>query len=325
MTRSRTKSNLKRAEGLLQRAEGLYFEDCGLIIRAETTLFRISRDFLAARSLVFEGMLSLPPPRDAEKMDGCPFVHLPDSAEDITAFLKALVYSESFEPYPAPTSFSMIASVLRMSHKYEVDVLRKRALVHLSEVHPLELHAWELIKHPLFSSPPEPTSLEVALLARQTSAIWVLPTAFYRIYEVAEESDIVHGIESGALGPADKVACIRAIRWLETAGTSKILEFLWAPLEMPGCYGGTRCSDSRIKTRIAAEAWRASDPGTASFLPLTLWGADDWERLDVCRICLRRMKATHAEAKQCIWDKLPELFGLPNWTELARLKTEALA
>ncbi|KAJ7602681.1 hypothetical protein B0H17DRAFT_1122261 [Mycena rosella] len=78
----------------LVRAEGLWFEDCGLIIQAENVLFRVSRDFLAARSSIFEDMLSLPTPRDAERMNGCPFVRLPDSAENFAAFLKALVYSE---------------------------------------------------------------------------------------------------------------------------------------------------------------------------------------------------------------------------------------
>ncbi|KAJ7753185.1 hypothetical protein B0H16DRAFT_1544754 [Mycena metata] len=78
----------------LTHAEGLWFEDCGLIIQAETTLFRISRDFLAMRSPVFADMLSMPTPKDAEMIEGCPFVRLPDAAQDITYFLKALIYSE---------------------------------------------------------------------------------------------------------------------------------------------------------------------------------------------------------------------------------------
>lgn len=80
--------------GGLTRAEGLWFEDCGLIIQAESTIFRVSRDFLAVHSPVFRDMLSLPTPKDADMMDGCPFVNLRDSAEDIAVFLKALVYYE---------------------------------------------------------------------------------------------------------------------------------------------------------------------------------------------------------------------------------------
>ncbi|KAJ7034238.1 hypothetical protein C8F04DRAFT_1183525 [Mycena alexandri] len=71
---------------------------CGLRIadlsskRAKTTLYRISRDFLAVRSPLFYDMLSLPTPKDADMMDGCPFVPLSDAAKDVTVFLKALLY-----------------------------------------------------------------------------------------------------------------------------------------------------------------------------------------------------------------------------------------
>ncbi|KAJ6549933.1 hypothetical protein B0H19DRAFT_884254, partial [Mycena capillaripes] len=105
-------------------------------------LFRISRDFLATQSLVFRHILSTPPPTAADMMEGCSFVRLPDSAQDVTYFFKALIYSEFFEAYPAPTTFPIIASVLRMTHKYEVDVLRKRTLVHQSSCHPTTLSDW---------------------------------------------------------------------------------------------------------------------------------------------------------------------------------------
>ncbi|KAJ7272520.1 hypothetical protein C8J57DRAFT_1599931 [Mycena rebaudengoi] len=104
-----------------QRACGL---KTGLIIQAENTLFLVSRDFLATRSLVFRDMLSLPVLPDSDMMLGCPF--------DITYFLKALVYYEFFEPLSRATTFDILDSVLRMSHKYDAEALRKRALIHLS-------------------------------------------------------------------------------------------------------------------------------------------------------------------------------------------------
>lgn len=78
----------------LVRAEGLWFADGGLIIQAETTLFRVYREFLAVHSGVFRDMLSIPIPADTETMDGCPLVRLQDSAEDMAYFLKALLYPE---------------------------------------------------------------------------------------------------------------------------------------------------------------------------------------------------------------------------------------
>ncbi|KAJ7645219.1 hypothetical protein DFH06DRAFT_595859 [Mycena polygramma] len=120
----------------LKRAEGLWFKDCGLIIQAESTLFRISRDFLALRFPIFRDVCAVPAPAAVEMMEGCPFVRLPDTAHDFDCFLRALVYSESFEPYPAKTTFPVLAGVLRMSHKYEVEPLRQRALTHFSSRYP---------------------------------------------------------------------------------------------------------------------------------------------------------------------------------------------
>lgn len=58
------------------RAEGLWFEDCGLIIRAEDTIFRVSGAILAVQSTIFRDMLSLPTPENQETLDGCPQVFL---------------------------------------------------------------------------------------------------------------------------------------------------------------------------------------------------------------------------------------------------------
>lgn len=75
---------------LLTRAPGLWFEDGGLIIRAQSTLFRVSRDVLATHSSVFRDMLALPSAGEGNMRDGCPFVHLPDNAKDVEYFLRAL-------------------------------------------------------------------------------------------------------------------------------------------------------------------------------------------------------------------------------------------
>ncbi|KAJ7456059.1 hypothetical protein FB451DRAFT_1407396 [Mycena latifolia] len=146
-------------------------------------LLRVSRYFLAARSPVFKHMLALPTSKDADMMDGCPFLRLPDNAEDITVFLKALLYYEFFEPFPAPRTYAIIAGVLRMSHEYEVDALRKRALIHLSSIHPTGLAEWDLIVDEswLHDTNDNGVFLNIIPVARQTFAHWILLIAFYAI------------------------------------------------------------------------------------------------------------------------------------------------
>ncbi|KAJ7149696.1 hypothetical protein C8R46DRAFT_915824 [Mycena filopes] len=309
----------------LTRAEGLWFEDCGLIIQAETTIFRVSRDLLAFHSPVFKDMLSLPPPTSADMMDGCPFVLLPDTAEDVTAFLKALLHYGFFEPYPAPTTLSVLTGVLRMSHKYEVDVLRKRGLAHISAFHPSTLDeylalsekrsAWmnELIMKRDSACP------SMAILGRQLSIEWILPIAFYRICELTSH----HAILDDSMPKSDQVTLLTACRFLEGAAISTILEFLW-PNPSVECISPAECENSRFASRRDAEVWRQRTPSAQSHLPFELWDSHDWVRLEVCDVCMASMKLAHGEAMVKLWDSLPGLLGLPAWADLRKMKEDAL-
>ncbi|KAJ7119353.1 hypothetical protein C8R43DRAFT_933883 [Mycena crocata] len=307
------------------RAEGLWFEDCGLIIQAEHTLFRVSRDVLAAQSPVFGDMLSLPPPTDADMMGGCPFVRLPDSAADVTAFLKALFYYDFFEPHPSPTTFQTLSGVLRMSHKYEVEALRKRALTHISSLHPTTLGEWEKFESTAgwFNELSDDSFLPLVVLARQISIDWILPITLYRLCRDTHERIIIEGADGFDLAPEDKIRCIVAFRQLETTRMSRILDFLWMPLAIKGCLTGQQCSTSRIRARREAEANRECNPNEIPDLPLEAWSVHHWDTLNVCHVCFLSMKTRHKQAKQAFWDGLPEIFGLPDWTTLEAMKAEA--
>ncbi|KAJ6535567.1 hypothetical protein B0H19DRAFT_432915 [Mycena capillaripes] len=317
----------QRGSTTLMRADGLWFEDCGLIVRAEKTLFRISKHHLASHSPIFRDMLLLPQPPNAEMMDGCPLVHLPDSAEDVTFFLKALMFYDFFEPYPAPTTFSILTSILRMSHKYQVDPLRKRALIHLSSSFPTTLLEYQNLTD---DSPPWITELRdsddancdfdaMVLLARELSIDWILPVVFYRICEYSLEEAILEG----KMHLQDKTRAMTGARMLEAVGVTKMLDFLWPLGQNPGCYSAEACAKSRYEWRHKAEGWRDRHLSAAVRMPLEIWEQSDWDRLDVCDVCMSSMKVVHEEAKQSLWDGLPEVFGLPAWSELERLKAEA--
>ncbi|KAJ7046044.1 hypothetical protein C8F04DRAFT_1322547 [Mycena alexandri] len=294
---------------------------------AETTLFRISRDFLALRSPIFGDMLSIPTPENAETMEGCPIVRLPDSANDITYFLKALLYSEFFEPFPAPTSFPIIAGVLRMSHKYEVDVLRKRALIHFASRLPTTLQNWGTWG----TWSPEISShyLEAILLARQTSALWILPAACYSVCSRVEIGNIIIGLDGhrDSLKSTDVVTCARGVRYLDTTATSKIFDSLWSRT-ISGCENPLRCAEERRAKRLEAEIFRAFELGDVRPPPnLHFLEARHFEHLvvtAVCRVCKSHSEAANQAARQSLWDRLPELFNLPPWAELEQMKAEAL-
>ncbi|KAJ7729834.1 hypothetical protein DFH07DRAFT_177261 [Mycena maculata] len=87
-------------------------------------------------------MISIPQPQSQPHVEGCPIVALHDSAIDAEYFLRAVFNSSFFELPPAPTTYPIVASVLRLSTKYEVAYLRQRALLHLASASPLSLEEY---------------------------------------------------------------------------------------------------------------------------------------------------------------------------------------
>ncbi|KAK7036304.1 hypothetical protein R3P38DRAFT_3184090 [Favolaschia claudopus] len=73
-----------------RRVDRLWFPDGNLVLATDTALFRVYGGLLAQESPIFRDMLELAQPTNAEKMDDCPVVRLPDDGEDLEHFLKAI-------------------------------------------------------------------------------------------------------------------------------------------------------------------------------------------------------------------------------------------
>ncbi|KAJ7824903.1 hypothetical protein B0H14DRAFT_3468968 [Mycena olivaceomarginata] len=154
-------------------------------------------------------------------MDGCPFVLLPDTAEDTCNFLRAVLCFGFFNHFPASTSFPILSSVLCMSPKYEADALWKRALIHLSRAYPTTLDEWDDLPDEL---------------------------PWDGICQCSFDRAIITGDE---LSNADKVNCIKGLRYLETTGAANVLEFLLASYS--NCSTRARCMESRQAIRCEVE------------------------------------------------------------------------
>ncbi|KAJ7114158.1 hypothetical protein C8R43DRAFT_1039448 [Mycena crocata] len=323
-----------------QPVEELWFEDGNLVIQAGNSQFRVYRGFLAARSPVFKDMLSFPQPSDAELIEGCPLVRLPDPALEVTVFLKAIFLSDFFRSFPAKTDFDTVVGCLRLSHKYGVEYLRRRALIHLSSGHRTTLSDWDETDYEVgkgdlsYDLPSWPwscdpiSSLYVVQLFREVDALWLLPVAFFRLSCDSERlgKRIFHGaLYNGApvhLSEQDQDTFLKG-RSIQSHSIWHTLRFLTHPLTINGCTSSARCLTERL--RVLNEFQEVIPDHFSD--PLEIWAEQDWYRFDhdeICLTCLQELKSTHAMARQEFWDKLPEIYELPPWEALEEQRMAAI-
>ncbi|KAJ6496183.1 hypothetical protein C8R45DRAFT_866091 [Mycena sanguinolenta] len=308
------------------RAEELWFKDCGLVIRSGNTLFRVSGEILATKSPVFQDMLRMPQPPDGETVDGCPVVCLPDDPRDTTVFLRAIFDSEFFEPYPAETDFDTIHGVLKLSNKYLVNYLRRRALVHLSCRYPTTLDGWMSATPTSWTTGPE-LLIPVINLAREVSALWILPAVFYSL--CINTPHHFGALARGAsfrgnvvrLAPQDLEIVLEGSH-AQRESASAMLQFLWFPERLQGCMTTARCYTARYAERKYHEGLQYQ----LGYRPLELWGDAEWRQLPptICGTCVEGMKGMHHQVIQNFWDDLPTKYHLPCWEDLEQMKDAAL-
>ncbi|KAF7322226.1 BTB domain-containing protein [Mycena kentingensis (nom. inval.)] len=306
---------MSTAPNQLRRVDGLWFADGNLVIQAEDTVFRVYGHFLGQHSAIFSDMLALPPSLNTESYEGCPLVRLPDSAEDALHFLKALFDYDYFAPRPA---FPIVASILRMSHKYEVAPLLQRAIRHLSDQLPTTLKE--------FRAPQdfEPDPQSVIPLARRLGLDWVIPAAFYHL---CSSTSSASAILSSVLDDGDKAAYFDGRRILELWESSRILDWLWQPPSIQGCASPEQCKAERISVRRYIECVNdtRANATTDSVLPLEVWAEFYWYLPTTpCSICRAYMRTAHQKALEDFWDRLPGTFGLPDWEVLREMRDAAL-
>ncbi|KAJ7612185.1 hypothetical protein FB45DRAFT_1065544 [Roridomyces roridus] len=314
-----------------QRVEELWFSDGNLIIQAGSSQFRVYRGILASRSPVFQDMLSFPQPPDSELVDGCPFVSLPDSEMEVRVFLKAIFDPEFFPPFPSPTEFAIAAGCLRLSHKYGVEYLHRRALVHLTSGCDTKLQRWDTASSIWDRSNGDVDVDRIALsdivswdwstdsaaleiyaiqLFQEVDASWLLPNVFYNLSSSFEQG---YDIFSGAT--YNGVFSTLSARDLKSFTKGHALR-LYHPLCM---FCGTVHGNGRY-TKDASGS-------TLTFRsPMSVWENDgSWEMLEgLCAVCLPALRANYRSTRQAFWDQLPQMYDLPPWEELEQVKTAAI-
>ncbi|KAJ7764046.1 hypothetical protein DFH07DRAFT_939210 [Mycena maculata] len=302
------------SDGLV-RSTDLWFDDGTIVLQVETTLYRVYRGLLSSRSAVFRDTFSIPQPAEdgAGEIEGCPVVRLHDREKDFTRFLKALFHCGSHKTC-AVTGIYELRSVLRLSDKYDVPLLRESMISILSDVYPSCLDEW-LTRSTRVPSGYRATArdcIHVLNVAQEMDICGILPGVMYQICRRHDISEILYGVPARPRDikisrSEDQKRCAVAIPEL-ISSRHRILTHYLMRNEHGGCEDEAVCDAERLR-------WLGLDyPADDLFDPL----ADEipWEDFDVCSSCLEDAKETYTLDREDLWRDLPRIFDLGTWTDL---------
>ncbi|KAF7295915.1 hypothetical protein HMN09_01135500 [Mycena chlorophos] len=338
-----------------KRVQELWFPDGNIVLRAENSVYKVFQGILAARSPIFQDMLSVPQASSAgqapeDEFDGCPLVFMAgDSAAEMTCFLKAIFDSEFFPAYPARTKFATIQGCLRLAHKYEVRYLRQRALIHLASAFPMTLkevdERWYMAEDrlpstsaPSWTAGPKDTLsmtrvVQVLALAQEVEAPWILPSAFFLLSgRLTKPEHFVKFFSHGAdAGTSAQLPDVQRAGFLQGhAQHAQITLDLVRCVsqhesnDKSGCRHPAACKAARLKGTDKFMGLAASRAATPLHV-FRIKDAGDGVMKKACGVCIQGMQKSLKAKREEIWQGLPARYGVLPWSELTTLRREALA
>ncbi|CAA7266615.1 unnamed protein product [Cyclocybe aegerita] len=300
----------------------LWFDDGTLILKAENSLFKIYGGFLAARSSVFRDMLAFPPPAEGNpRLDGCHIVTVYDSATDMALFLKAVFDSSFFEPPPTPTELHIVEGILRLSLKYDVNYLRRRALQHLLSTFPTTLQDWKLRDNKRTIPPVDNTPFAAFRAAREFDLDFLLPSILYCMSSHPFEKTLDHSPwRDGQIElpwPDKRLSIVGRQKILMYQSRTALGMTKVSSVPVEGCTGES-CITTRLRCAEILNGW-----DMAGLLDYFEDNANVYAP-DFCSVCRSAFEDMCNSTSQTLWNELPAMFDLPKWEALEKLKTFAL-
>ncbi|TRM56195.1 hypothetical protein BD626DRAFT_466797 [Schizophyllum amplum] len=320
----------------LNKVEDLWFPDGNVIIRVGDRVCRVYKGFLASQSSVLADMFSIPQPPHGEDMmhgtdvmDALPVVALPDPQEEVTHWLRAMFLPGDFEAHPTPVGSSQLLAVLRLSHKYDVQYLRRRALVHLAACFPtdvdgvqdISLNWTSQVNNIQLQGAESPVAFDarVYTVANEIGALWLVPFTVYAMHTDTWTS--TYAID-------DIVNSDCAISLTLVVRLYKIANLVQQhfPVGFVSGFSDSECAhDSLCKDY---ERRRQCDTIEAlQVIPLTYYSrSSEGHHManDICPACCRIMLEQYSDACMMFWEELPATLELPSWQDLLAIKARDL-
>jgi hypothetical protein len=225
-------------------------------------------------------------------------------------------------PPPSPTDFETVIGVMRLAHKYDVVYLFQRALSHLDSMFPTDFSKFlhlngkmgDYDSHVRFIRGNVDVDVMAFRAASEVGASWILPTAYYNIIGAPDMLAATENI----LTLHQQQMCLAARAELARA-TATTYRFL-RNLPCSSCDSETECRDLISDAQDAVDFWTDNQ---LDLDPLTHWAVIHLEN-ELCAACHKVGHERFTDAQRLFWDRMPGIFGLPNWDELREMRRKAM-
>ena len=184
--------------------------------------------------------------------------------------------------------------------------IRKKCISVMQEAFPSTLATCDTVLSRKYEYVPSEV-VRIIPLARETNVPIVLPWAFYLCGHIPVDGIMTNSV----LSWRDKALCLAGKDRLWEAQKTLTHEFLMHLKPAIGCNSGCQARFSCGITWRDTEALRLN--------PHPLEEYKDWSfPFQICSKCLSAMKLQHKEGREKVWEKLPAIFELGTWDEIAR-------
>ncbi|KJA22011.1 hypothetical protein HYPSUDRAFT_67313 [Hypholoma sublateritium FD-334 SS-4] len=266
----------------------LWFADADVVFHAGGKIFRVHRGILSARS-----------PKTAVTR-----INLPDDATDVYHLFLAIFDAGYFESPLSKYPISVIISILRLAHKYDVAFLKRRVVTHLNQLFPTEWTDFsDLMSSKIhkFQEGEEHEIFPLLALGETTGIQWILPAVNLRLLFLP--LSVLFQLETwNALDTSQKQKYLvnreECIENLVHCGN-----WLWSP-SRESCLSVPQCT-ARFRFLRAGGSWKLRPTGPMCCL---------------CDACKQHMREKALESGQQFWGDVPLYINLDDWNTLRDAK-----
>lgn len=217
--------------------------------------------------------------------------------------------------------FAVVAAYLRLGKKYEITQLRTEALDILHYDFPSSLDEYDRNTTPRIDDFQPSTNVQVINLARETGTHVLLPAAFYGLCNYGLSIDDVLAIpdptslDSSSLSSEDQLLVVLGCHRLSDMKLK--VTYAWMSNANTHAVSLHCLTPQSCTTAIKSAFFASTFSNHSKFDALTSWEHIPWYQF-MCDPCTADARRQHDEGRVQVWDRLPCIFGLPEWPELLK-------